>query len=84
MQVSTFIRFIPLASETSTGAMDPRNRDGMNDETREMRAVALYASGLTRRIYVKTSLSIRSSAWNSTEVRHRKKPERANPGTTCE
>ena len=54
------MRFIPLASDTSTGAMDPRKRDGMNEDTREIRAVRRYASGLMRRIYacMRQSVSI--------------------------
>ena len=50
LQVKTFMRFIPLASDTSIGAMEPRKSEGMNEETRDMRAVARYASGLMRRI----------------------------------
>ena len=49
--VSTPIMFIPLASDTSIGAIEPRKSEGMNEETKEIRAVLRYASGLTRRIY---------------------------------
>ena len=44
------MRFIPLASETSMGAIAPRNRDGKKDETRDIRKVELYASGYKRNI----------------------------------
>ena len=37
--VSTSMRFIPLASETSIGAILPRNSEGINDETNDMCAV---------------------------------------------
>lgn len=43
--------FIPLASETSIGAMVPKNKDGIHEDTREIREVALYTSGFRRRIY---------------------------------
>lgn len=36
---------MPLASDTSTGAIEPRKSEGMKDETSEMRAVAAYVSG---------------------------------------
>jgi hypothetical protein len=49
LYVRTFIRFIPLASETSIGAMDPMKRDGRKEETRETREVEAYASGKRRR-----------------------------------
>ena len=35
------MRFMPLASDISMGATCPRKRDGMKDETREMRAERL-------------------------------------------
>lgn len=38
LQVSTFMRFMPLASAISMGATRPRKRDGRKDEMREMRA----------------------------------------------
>lgn len=39
LQVSTSMRFIPLASEISMGAIAPRNREGKNDETKDIREV---------------------------------------------
>ena len=57
------MRFIPLASETSIGAMDPRNSEGMKEETKEMRAVALYASGCTRRIWTERRQSAGARNW---------------------
>jgi hypothetical protein len=47
------MRFMPLASEISMGAMDPKKSDGINDDTREMRAVASYTPGRRRRICVR-------------------------------
>ena len=50
LQDRTSMRFIPLASETSMGAIAPRNRDGKKDETKDIRKVELYASGYKRNI----------------------------------
>jgi hypothetical protein len=44
------MRFIPLASEISMGAIAPRNREGIKDETKDIRQVELYASGYKRNI----------------------------------
>jgi hypothetical protein len=44
------MRFIPLASEISMGAIAPRNREGIKDETKDIREVELYASGYKRNI----------------------------------
>ena len=41
LHVSTSMRFIPLASEISMGAIAPRNREGKNDETKDIRDVEL-------------------------------------------
>lgn len=38
LQVRTFMRFMPLASDISMGATCPRKREGRKDEMREMRA----------------------------------------------
>lgn len=86
LHVRTSIKFIPLASETSIGAMDPMNSDGMKDETSEMRAVALYASGLTRRICGRRRQSavVRESVYISAKAEQREKPRRAKPGATFE
>ena len=46
----TSMRFIPLASATSMGAIVPKNSDGRNEETNEIRVVVSYASGRNRRI----------------------------------
>jgi hypothetical protein len=46
LQVWTFMRFIPLASEISTGAILPKNKDVMNEEISEMWAVRSYTSGV--------------------------------------
>ena len=45
------MRFIPLASDISIGAIAPRNRDGINEDTNEIREVALRVSGSTRLIW---------------------------------
>lgn len=50
LQVSTSMRFIPLASEISMGAIAPRNREGIKDETKDIREVEQYASGYKRNI----------------------------------
>lgn len=50
LQDATSIKFIPLASETSMGAMEPRKSDGKNEETSDILAVASYSSGLSIRI----------------------------------
>ena len=47
----TFIRFMPLASETSMGAMRPRNNEGTKEETRDILAVARYIAGYERDIF---------------------------------
>ena len=39
LQVRTFMRFMPLASDISMGATRPRKREAMKEETKEMRAV---------------------------------------------
>lgn len=44
---------VPLASETSIGAMDPKKSEGSHEDTKEIRDVALYVSGFRRRIYSK-------------------------------
>lgn|ERR1700722_7911544 len=49
LDVSMFMRFMPLASATSIGAIEPRRREGTNEDTSEMRAVDAYASGLVLR-----------------------------------
>ena len=41
----TFIRFMPLASDTSMGAMRPRNNEGTKEETRDILVVARYIAG---------------------------------------
>ena len=41
LRVLTFIRFIPLASEFSIGAILHRNSDAKNEETNEIRAAKL-------------------------------------------
>jgi hypothetical protein len=38
-------RFAPVTSEISMGATLPRKTEARKEDTREMRAVALYASG---------------------------------------
>jgi len=38
-------RFVPQTSLMSMGATVPRKMDAMKEDTRDMRAVALYASG---------------------------------------
>ena len=50
LQVSISMRFIPLASEISMGAIAPRNSEGIKDETKDIREVELYASGYKRNI----------------------------------
>jgi hypothetical protein len=45
LQVSISMRFIPLASEISMGAIAPRNNEGIKDEIKDIRAVELYSSG---------------------------------------
>ena len=50
LHVSTSMRFIPLASEISIGAIAPRNREGKKDETKDIREVERYASGYRRNI----------------------------------
>jgi len=44
------IKFMPLASETSMGAMEPRKSEGKNEETRDILAVDTYSSDLSDRI----------------------------------
>jgi len=38
---------MPLASETSMGAMEPKNSEGKNEETSDTLAVFSYSSGLS-------------------------------------
>jgi len=38
---------MPLASETSMGAMKPKNSEGKNEETSDTLAVFSYSSGLS-------------------------------------
>jgi hypothetical protein len=42
---------MPLASETSMGAIEPRKSEGKKDETSDILAVASYSSGFCARIY---------------------------------
>ena len=39
--------FMPLASETSMGAMDPKKSEGKNEETSDILADFSYSSGLS-------------------------------------
>lgn len=41
---------MPLASDISIGAIEPKNSEGKNEDTKEIRDVASYASGFWRRI----------------------------------
>jgi len=42
---------MPLASETSMGAMESKKREGKNEETSDILNVFSYSSGLSVRIY---------------------------------
>lgn len=48
--VKMFVKFIPLASDTSMGAKAPRKTEAIKDETREILEVASYTSGFNLRI----------------------------------
>lgn len=50
LQVSISMRFMPLASEISMGAITPRNSEGIKEETKDIREVELYSSGYKRNI----------------------------------
>jgi hypothetical protein len=61
-------RFAPVTSEISMGATLPRKIEARKEDTREMRAVALYASGYlswNRRIWgpLKRYMVLVSTGW---------------------
>lgn len=62
----TFIRFIPLASDTSIGAIFPRNNEATNEETRDMLAVFSYSVRCVRRIWYENYLPSNMRAMDET------------------